>query len=84
MKASLLYSATLFCFSTFALPTNLLNDDIGEETLAEITALVAKITREVETGQQRGIVKRGFNADAQRVSTTGKHQYVSCSLHCKY
>jgi hypothetical protein len=76
MKASFLYSATLFSLATFAFPTNLLNKDISEDTLAEITALASKITREAETNRRASNVKRGFNADAQRVSTTGDHKYV--------
>lgn len=76
MKASLLCSAALFPLATFAFPANLLNNDIGEDTLAEITALASKITREAETEQRFDNVKRGFNADAQRVSTTGEHRYV--------
>jgi hypothetical protein len=76
MKASLLFGATLFSISAFAFPANLLNGDISEEALAEISALAAKITREAKTKRQLGIVKPGFNADAQRISTTGKHRYV--------
>jgi hypothetical protein len=76
MKASLLFGATLLSISAFAFPANLLNGDISEEALAEISALAAKITREAKTKRQLDIVKPGFNADAQRISTTGKHQYV--------
>jgi hypothetical protein len=76
MKASLLCSATLFSISVFAFPTSLINGDLSEDAFAEISALVAKITREVETKRQLGIIKPGFNADAQRISNTGKYQYV--------
>jgi hypothetical protein len=79
MKASVLCSATLFSLATFAFPANLLKGDVSEDTLAELTTLAAKITRDLETTKQAGNVKRGFNADAQRVSTTGEHQYV-CGL----
>jgi hypothetical protein len=76
MKASLLCSATLFSLATFAFPTNLLKGDISEDTLAEITSLAAKISRDLETRGRAGNVKRGFNAEAQRISTTGKNAYV--------
>ena len=76
MKVSLICSATLFPLITFAFPANLLKNDIGEGALAEITDLVAKITRAAEMKRQSGLGKRAFDADAQRVSTTGQHVYV--------
>jgi hypothetical protein len=76
MKASLLCSATLFSVSALAFPTSLLNGDLSEEALAEINTLAAKVAREARTKRQLGIIKPGFNADAQRISTTGEHQYV--------
>jgi hypothetical protein len=83
MKVSLLCSATLFSLATLAFPANLLKGDISEATLAEITALTEKITRDLETKRQGGHVKRAFNAEAQRISTTGDHKYVSRSLETK-
>jgi len=82
MKVSLLYSATLFTLATFAFPANILNNELGDEALAEITELAAKITREAKTKRQLGaaVLPPGFNADAQRVSTTGKWRYVRRSL----
>jgi hypothetical protein len=78
MKASLLCSATIFSLAAFAFPTNLLNNDINDDALAEITELAAKITKEAETKRQlgSGILPPGFDADAQRVSTAGEHRYV--------
>lgn len=76
MKTSLLCGASLFSLAAFAFPTSLLQNDIGQDTLAEITALAAKITREAESKQKLGNVKRGFNAEAQSVSITGQHEYV--------
>lgn len=76
----MLCSAMLFSLATFGFPANLLNKDINEDTLAEITALATKITRDAEAKQNGANVKRGFNADAQRVSTTGEHKYVSVFL----
>jgi hypothetical protein len=76
MKASLLCSATLFSLATFAFPANLLSNDISDDTLADIAVLVAKIKRAAEERPDASNVKRGFNADAQRISTTGDHQYV--------
>jgi hypothetical protein len=76
MKISLFCSATLFSLATFAFPANLLKGDISDEALAEITELAAKIRRDAEAKQQSGNVKRAFDADAQRVSTTGDHRYV--------
>lgn len=72
MRASTICSATLFSLVSFAFPANF--QDISEDSLAEITALAAKISREVEV--KRNVGKRAFDADAQRVSTTGEHAYV--------
>jgi hypothetical protein len=83
MKVSLLCSATLFSLATLAFPANLLKGDISEATLAEITALTEKITRDLEAKRQGGHVKRSFNAEAQRISTTGDHKYVNRSLETK-
>jgi hypothetical protein len=79
MKVSVLYSVSLFVSAALAFPANLLNGDISDETLAEINGLVAKIKREAETKRQLGlgVLKPGFDADAQRISTTGDHRYVS-------
>jgi hypothetical protein len=76
MRASLICSATLFPLASFAFP------HISEDTLTEITALAAKISRDTEVKRDFGNVKRAFNADAQRVSTTGKHAYVRTLIIC--
>jgi hypothetical protein len=86
MKASILCSATLFSLATFAFPANLLNGDISAATLAEITSLTEKSTRDLEAkrqGGQGGHVRRAFNAEAQRISNTGDHKYVSGSTETK-
>lgn len=71
-------SASLFSTVIFAFPASLVTKDITPETLAEITALAARIKEQAERSEQVPNVKRGgFNADAQRVSTTGDHAYVS-------
>ncbi|KAH7406357.1 Chloroperoxidase [Phaeosphaeria sp. MPI-PUGE-AT-0046c] len=77
MKASILCSATLFTLATFAFPANLLKGDISEATLAEITSLTEKITRDLEIKRRSGHEKRAFNAEAQRISTTGDHSYIA-------
>jgi hypothetical protein len=82
MRASLICSATLFPFASFAFPANLLKGDISEDTLTEITALAAKIYRDTEVQRDLSNAKRAFNADAQRVSTTGKHAYVRTLIIC--
>jgi hypothetical protein len=71
MKTSVLYSVTLFSSAVFAFPHYLLKGD----PLLDIDALAARITREAQTKRQ--ILKPGFNADAQRVSTTGEHVYIA-------
>jgi hypothetical protein len=76
MKVSLLCSATLFSLATFAFPAALLKGDISDATLAEITALTEKIARDLEAQRSGAHVKRAFNAEAQRISTTGDHKYV--------
>jgi len=93
MKASIL-CATLFSSAVLAFPANLLNNlpaDLSDEGLAEITELAAKITRAVEdmpanlAKRQLGasILPPGFDADAQRISTTGEHRYVGGLLGWK-
>jgi hypothetical protein len=80
MKTSLLWGASLFA-SAFAFPASLLANDISDEQLAEITALAEKVKIDLEAKQQHGNVKRlGFNADAQRVNTTGQWEYVRTSI----
>ncbi|KAH7411947.1 hypothetical protein DE146DRAFT_259165 [Phaeosphaeria sp. MPI-PUGE-AT-0046c] len=74
MKASLLCSATLFGSAALAFPANLFTNDISDETLAQINALVANITDNLAKPQTTN-VKRQFDADAQRVDTTGEHAY---------
>lgn len=77
MKVSVLCSATLFSLATFAFPASMFKGDISEATLAEITALTEKISRDLESKRSGAHVKRAFNAEAQRISTTGDHEYVS-------
>jgi hypothetical protein len=77
MKVSVLCSATLFSLATFAFPASMLKGDISEATLAEITALTEKISSDFESKRSTTHVKRAFNAEAQRISTTGDHKYVS-------
>ena len=83
MKVSILCSVPLFSLATFAFPANLLKGDISEATLLEITALSEQITRDLESKRQGGHVKRAFNAEAQRISTTGDHRYVSSAIKMK-
>ncbi|PVH93262.1 Cloroperoxidase [Periconia macrospinosa] len=73
MRVSLICSATLFPLACFAFPA--IKREISEDTLAQYAALAAKISREVEV--KRGPTRRAFDADAQRISTTGEHAYVS-------
>jgi hypothetical protein len=85
MKASILCDVVFFSWVAFAFPANLLNNlpaDLSDEALAEVTELAAKITREVETKRQLGasILPPSFDADAQRISTTGDHRYVCQTL----
>jgi len=63
--------------ATFAFPASMLKGDISAATLAEITALTDKISRDIESKRSGAHVKRAFNAEAQRISTTGDHEYVS-------
>lgn len=80
MKVSLFYSATLFSLATFAFPASLLKKDISAEQLAEITALVDRITKEAGISTRLG-ARASFDAEAQHVSTTGDHAYVSLSSY---
>ncbi|EMD94579.1 hypothetical protein COCC4DRAFT_66246 [Bipolaris maydis ATCC 48331] len=83
MKTSILYTASLCITAAVAFPANLLNNgDISSETLAEINSIVARIEREAAAASEKrqlgfGLVKPGFDADAQRVDTTGAHQYIA-------
>jgi hypothetical protein len=72
MRASLICSATLFSLACFSFATN--KGDISEDTLAEYVALAARIARESKV--KRDSSRRAFDADAQRISTTGEHAYV--------
>jgi hypothetical protein len=74
MRISIICSAILFSLPCFSFPANL--RDISEETLAEYTALAAKISSQLEV--KRDPSKRAFS-EAQRISTTGEHAYV-CRL----
>ncbi|CAN9092107.1 unnamed protein product [Alternaria alternata] len=77
MKVSVLCGATLFSLATFAFPASMLKGDISDATLAEITALTERIARDLESRRSGAHVKRAFDAEAQRISTTGDHKYVS-------
>lgn len=72
MKACFVFSTALLSVAA-AFPANLLKGDISEDALAEITALAAKIAGDVKEKRDFTGV---FNADRQRVDTTGKHAYV--------
>lgn len=75
MKTSLFFSATLLASSAFAFPAHLLHNDISDETLAQINALVANITENLAKPELAN-VKRQFDADAQRIDITGDHAWV--------
>ncbi|EUC31640.1 hypothetical protein COCCADRAFT_6478 [Bipolaris zeicola 26-R-13] len=77
MKASVLCSATLFSLATFAFPASMLKGDISRTTLVEITALTERISRDLESKRSGAHVKRAFNAEAQRISTSGDHRYIA-------
>lgn len=80
MKVSVLCGATLFSLATFAFPASMLKGDISDATLAEITALTERIARDLESKRSGAHVKRAFDAEAQRISTTGDHKYVSSAI----
>ncbi|CAN9232564.1 unnamed protein product [Alternaria alternata] len=77
MKFSVLCGATLFSLATFAFPASMLKGDISDATLAEITALTERIARDLESKRSGAHVKRAFDAEAQRISTTGDHKYIA-------
>jgi len=70
MRFSIICSAIFFSLPCFSFPANL--RDISEESLAEYTALAARISSQLEA--KRDPSKRAFS-DAQRISTTGEHAY---------
>jgi hypothetical protein len=74
MRFSIICSAILFSLPCFSFPADL--RDISEETLAEYTALAAKISSQLDL--KRNPSKRAFS-EAQRISITGEHAYV-CRL----
>ena len=76
MKASLLFS-TLFTLRAFAFPSALLKGDISSAELQKITELAEKIST-ASRKRQLGlnILDLGFDAETQRVDTTGEHEYV--------
>ena len=75
MRASIYCSATLFTVATFAFPS-MLKKDISADQLAEITALAEKITKEAAS-DVRLEARAGFDPEAQSISVTGDHAYVS-------
>jgi hypothetical protein len=77
MKFSVLCGTTLFSLATFAFPASMLKGDISDATLAEITALTERIARDLESKRSGAHVKRAFDAEAQRISTTGDHKYIA-------
>ena len=77
MRIPIIFSAILFSLPCFSFPANL--RDISEETLAEYTALAARISSQLEAKRDPG--KRAFS-DAQRISTTGEHAYVCRLTNC--
>lgn len=77
MKSSLFQIAAFLSAGVFAFPAQLFKSDISADTLAEITVLASRIARDAETHQKTGNIKRGFDANAQHVSTTGKHAYMA-------
>ncbi|CAN9089997.1 unnamed protein product [Alternaria alternata] len=77
MKVSVLCGAILFSLATFAFPASMLKGDISDATLAEITALTERIARDLESKRSGAHVKRAFDAEAQRISTTGDHKYIA-------
>ena len=62
------------------LPCEHAQGDISDATLAEITALTERIARDLESRRSGAHVKRAFDAEAQRISTTGDHRYVSSAI----
>lgn len=76
-----MYSAAFLPLVALAYPSNLFSHDFSDETLAEITSLAAQIKEEALTRRQLGlnVVKFGFDAKSQYVSTTGEYRFVSCS-----
>lgn len=76
MRASFL-SLAAFVLPALAFPSALLKGDISQAELKKITELAEKIT---STSQKRqaglNIVDVGFDAEAQRVDTSGEHEYV--------
>lgn len=55
----------------------MLKGDISKTTLGEITSLAESISRDLESKRSGAYVGRAFNAEAQRISTSGDHRYVS-------
>ncbi|EOA83046.1 hypothetical protein ACJQWK_04537 [Exserohilum turcicum] len=77
MKVSVLCSATLFSSAAFAFPASMLKGDISKTTLGEITSLAESISRDLESKRSGAYVGRAFNAEAQRISTSGDHRYIA-------
>lgn len=76
MRVSFL-SLAAFVLPAFAFPSALLKGDISGEELQKITELAQKIahtSRKRQAGLK--VLDVGFDAEAQRVDTTGEHEYV--------
>ncbi|KAL5121771.1 hypothetical protein ACEQ8H_000458 [Pleosporales sp. CAS-2024a] len=79
MKASLLFSATFLASAAFAFPANLaklMQNDISDETLAQMDFLADQITADISRRQSQGPnVKRDFTTTP--VENTGAHAYIA-------
>lgn len=80
MKASLIWSAALFSVASFAFPKSLLKGDIDEGAHAGIAISAAKKSLRVEAKRDSVKVKRAFDSDPHRISTTGEQAYICVCL----
>jgi hypothetical protein len=78
MKLSVLLSGAILPSIALAYPSKILQGDLSEEALAEISNLAGLIKKEAHIKRQLGlnVLKPGFNAKAQLISTSGEHKFV--------
>ncbi|ETS73861.1 hypothetical protein PFICI_14807 [Pestalotiopsis fici W106-1] len=79
MRLSLFSGIALSALCATAFPTSVINSDLSNEDLARINDLAAKISADVKAKRVAGIdaIKPGFDADAQRIDTTGDHAWIA-------
>lgn len=82
MKTSYISAVAFFGMQALAFPPNLMDREIPEEEMRQLSQLAARIAEENSAVKRDSLGKRlGFDAEKQLVSISGDHEFVSsCAL----